>query len=51
MRRLDEVIPQDIKGVGNNDQCTKDGEGYQEVGRRDKHHINGNGRYSFNSEH
>ena len=51
MRRLDEVILQDIKGVGNNDRYTKDGEGYQEVGRRDEYHVNGDERHGFDSEH
>ena len=51
MRGLDKVILQDIKGVGNNDQCTKDSEGYQEVGRRDKHYVNGDGRHSSDGKH
>jgi len=50
MRRLDKVISQDIKGVRNDDQCTEDGEGYQEVGRRGEYHVNRDGRHSFNGE-
>ena len=38
-RRLDETIPQDIEGTRNNDQCTEDGEGYQEVDRKGKYNI------------
>ena len=51
MRRLDEVIPQDIEGVGDNDWYTKDGEGHQKVGRGNKHHINGNRRNDFDGKH
>ena len=50
-RKLVEIIPQDIERVGDNDRCTEDGKGYQKVGRRDKYHINGDRRNSFDDKH
>jgi len=50
-RRLDKVISQDIEGVGDNDRCTENGEGYQEVGRRSEHNDNRSGRIHFNSKY
>jgi len=50
-RRLVEIIPQDIERVGDDDRYTEDGKGYQKVGRRDKHHINGNRRNGFDDKH
>ena len=31
---MDEVISQDIEGVGDNVKCAENGKGYQEVGRK-----------------
>jgi len=33
-RRLDEIIPQDIEGDRNDDQCAENSKGYEEDGRR-----------------
>ena len=33
-RGLGKNIPQDIEGIGGNDQCSKDNEGYKEISRR-----------------
>jgi len=48
---LDEVISQDIEGVGDNDRCTENGEEYQEVGGRSKHNDNRSRRIHFNSKY
>jgi len=50
-RRLDEVIPQDAERVGDDDQHTKNGEGYKETGRGSKHHPNRGGRNYLNGKH
>jgi len=34
---LNEIISQNIEGVGDNDRYTENGEGYQEVGGRSEH--------------
>ena len=31
-KKLDEIVLQDIEGVRNDDQCAKNGEGYEEDG-------------------
>ena len=41
---MDEAIPQDVKETRNNNQCTEDGEGYQEANRRDKYNVDRGGK-------
>ena len=48
---MNKVILQDIKGVGDNDRHTENGEGYQEDGGRSKHNNNRSGRICFNSKY
>jgi len=50
-RRLDEVISQDIEGVGDNDRHTENGKGYQEDGGRSEHNNNRSRRICFNSKY
>ena len=50
-RRLDEVILQNIEGVGDDDRCAENGEEYQEVGRRSEYNNNGSRRIRSNDKH
>ena len=48
---MDEIILQDIEGIGDNDRCVENGEGYQEVGRRSKYNDDGSERIHSNGKH
>jgi len=48
---LDEVISQDIEGVGDDDRYIENSEGYQEDGGRSEHNNNRSGRICFNSKY
>jgi len=48
---LDEIISQDIEGVGDDDRYIENGEEYQEVGRKSEHNDNRSERIRFNSKY
>ena len=48
---MDKALPQDVERNRSDDRCTEDGEGYQEIGRRGKYHVDGDGEHGFNGKH
>ena len=48
---MDEVLPQDFEGVGNNNRCVENSEEYQEIGRRSKYNDNGSKRIGPNGKY